>query len=276
MISADQTQALVAKCLSDPLFLARVTGAAAVSEYPSTAAESVAAQVLGSDQCRRLRQFQGFITKVKHNSLRRVLPCTFRLLSNTGLELQFFTLFAGAYTVARQAGPLPTARHLDLLVPALESFLMNAPVQESTLIAEMLDHERLLHELPLAANDSPANALVVWNGRCVIVHRRFDLVDIANELKRGRVVMDPQESSHYLLYQAASAGDKVNIREIDMLTALIFNQLFAARSFSAIAQKLSATIDRVVTEGEIHAFVQEAIDAGIIASMDVSAMQDTA
>lgn len=277
MISPDQAQALVAKCLVDPIFLAKVVGAGSLAEPPDVTFESVAAQVLGVEECRRLQHFQGFITKVKHNALRRVLPNTFRLLADAGLELRFFVRFAEAYTIARQAGPLPCARHLDLLAPALAAFLSDtAEAEACALTMEMFEHERMLHELPLGAADAAADTRWAWNGNCVVAQRRFDVVALAEELRTGHCSASPRRRRHYLLYQAVAPDATTRIREVDMLTALILSQLLAGRSAPAIAQHVSATIDRVVGADEIGVFVKEAIDAGILASSRARAVADPA
>lgn len=265
-MSPDQTQALVAKCLVDPTFLAQVVNAAALAELSDVTSEFAAVKEFGAEERQRLQQFQGFITKVKHNALRRVLPNTFRLLSSAGLELRFFMHFAKAYIIARQAGPLPCAEHLDLLGPALAAFLGDtADVDACILTMEMFEHERTLHDLPLGAAAAPANTRWVAIGNCVVVQRHFDVVALAEELQTGHSSVCPRRRTHYLLYQALPADATTRIREVDMPTALILNQLLAGRSEADVAQQMSATIGRVVTAEEIGVFANEAIDAGIIA-----------
>ncbi len=277
MMGPDQAQTLIAKCLVEPSFLAQVVGAATLAEPPDVDSKFAAVQVLSAEECRRLQLFLGFITKVKHNALRRVLPNTFRLLAYAGLELRFFVHFAEGYATARQAGPLPCAEHLDLLEPALAKFLAETTDAEAcALMMEMFEHERMLHELPLGAAADAADTHRFWNGKCAVVERRFDVVALAEELKTGHRSASPHRRSNYLLYQAVPADAMTRIREVDMLTALIVSQLLAGRSAAAIAQHVSSTIDRVVSADEIGVFVKEAIDAGIVAWSHAHTVADPA
>ncbi len=60
------------------------------------------------EQLHRLLLFRGFITKIKHNALRRAIPCTLRLISTLKFEIESMTsiIFPARSTFQRY---LPTA-----------------------------------------------------------------------------------------------------------------------------------------------------------------------
>ncbi|MFM0380089.1 hypothetical protein PQQ72_24065 [Paraburkholderia strydomiana] len=267
----DEAQALVARCLADPPFLVRMIDTAITPEHECFD-DSFSTLALTTEQCKQLEKVQGFITKVKHNALRRLLPCTFRLLSVTGLELQFFVSFAARYMEARLSGPLRTTQHFGLLTSALQTFLERVPVEKGAPILDMLSHERLLYELRVKTTSPDTPNVIIPNPHCRVAYYSFDVVPIAADLTRAPLATSPQleERKHFLLYQADLAAGVVRVREINALMAAIFGQLFTAKTFSAVAQNLSTSIGIAVTEAQISKFVDDSIEAGIISSVDAA------
>ncbi|WP_416758463.1 hypothetical protein ACMGGD_06445 [Pseudomonas sp. BNK-6] len=266
MIDSDLAQALVARCLSNPNFLTRVKKVITQNtSHPTT--EDFAARILGPELVQRLVQLQGFITKVKHNGIRRELPYTFRLLADSGLELDFFSLFSTELYNKRQNGPLSTDQHLALISQALKAYLVHRSNKASFAIAEMLHHELSLRDILLKKNYSTVSPLVVWNGQCVVAQHRFDLIDMKKHINQGANVSNFQENHHYLLYQVKQHSESVSINEIDMLTAFILHNLTTSTSYSTIAKNLSKIAKLEITKDDILNFSREAVDAGIILSI---------
>jgi hypothetical protein len=262
MLSADPIQGLIARCLLSPRLLQQFVMGASPHALQIAPAEVCA---LDAEDWIRVQKFQAFIIKVKHNALRGVLPNTFRLLSIAGLELQFFMYFAQAYTAARQAGPLPLRRHLDIFGPALAAFLSEATTPESLdLMMEMFDHERLLYELPLVAMAESEEKGRAAERSSVIAQRRFDVVALSEDLRTMRSGSSVRQRTHYLLYQSSHADGTTRLREVDTVTAIIVSQLLAGRSDAEIAQHMSQTLQKVVTSEEISQFSRDVIDAGIV------------
>src|ERR1700735_4664507 len=73
----DRAHAVVARLLTDP-------GSSSVDRSLPTLDEFTAVELA------KLRLFQGFITKIKHNPLLPILPLTFKALRKFGVEIEFF------------------------------------------------------------------------------------------------------------------------------------------------------------------------------------------
>ena len=91
-VDHDDVQAELARYLSHPAAL------------QAACDESGANSICDGEQLRRLRLFRGFITKVKHNALRRAIPCTLRLISGPEIRDR---VFCHAVTGVRR---IPAAR----------------------------------------------------------------------------------------------------------------------------------------------------------------------
>jgi hypothetical protein len=261
-LNPDPVHAMVARCLVDP-FPQGIMPAAPPS--------------LSAEQYEQVRKVQAFIIKVKHNALRRVLPCTFRLLSLARLELRFFLSFASTYIAARRAGPLPVAQHLACLVPALETFLDQTDEPGCPLIREMLSHECALHGVSVRSEDCLQDGLVSWKGSCILMQRRFDVAAIAAQLERDPLSIELRHTGrrHHLLYQSRNLCETASVREVDMLTALIFRHSANAGSMTTLAANLSRMAACAIDEGMIGHALEQALHAGIVARINADLPQAT-
>lgn len=93
----------------------------------------------------RLRQLTGFITKVRHNSVRFRLPLTMRALAAAGVEIDFFADLAPEFCTRRRAG-LTDDDRVALFVDALDRWLRPAD-DRHRLVADVLAHELTMAEV---------------------------------------------------------------------------------------------------------------------------------
>ncbi|MTH36434.1 hypothetical protein GL279_17735 [Paracoccus limosus] len=227
-MNPDQAQSVVARCLTDPNFLLRAYDRTHSVIPGDGTAEDIAAEILGGVELERLRRFRGFITKVKHNALRRRIPATLGLMGALGVELSFFCDFSPAYVAARQDGPLGTRRHLDLFSNALSAFLLEQPEETSIPVAETFEHEYQIFDLSEGPSVVTETAHVRWRGAMTLSRRSIDVIRICERLalrnfSRDDIVTRP----HVLFYWRPEAVESVSIHEVDALTAAVFTALRA-------------------------------------------------
>lgn len=182
-----------------------------------------------------LAKLQAFIIKVKHAAIRRETPCAFRLLSEAGMELQFFGDWAPQYLVARRAGPIPPPRHLLLLSGAFQRFCAAAGA-EYAVIADMFEHEFALCSACGVHPSRLRNGAFVFDGLCILTSTCHDLPAIA----RHDVPLDgvTLERRRYLLYQHTPAMASARVLELDAVSALVARAASDGADLDGIARQL--------------------------------------
>lgn len=227
-MNPDHAQSVVARCLTDPEFLLRAHSRSLSKTSSEGTAEDIAAEMLGTSELERLLRFRGFITKVKHNALRRRIPATLGLMGGLGVELLFFCDFSQTYVSARRKGPLEERTHLDLFSEALSGFLAEQPEQVATPVAETFAHERLLFDLGRTRPASRETNHMRWHGAMSLVPKTTDVIRICDCLgARNFTLLDVVMRRHTLCYWRPENGDSVSIFEVDALTAAVFAALRA-------------------------------------------------
>lgn len=216
-MTPDQTHSLIARFLTEPSFLLKTQSAVQAG---------VTLPTLDSDELERIRQFRGFITKVKHNALRRHIPATFGLMGALGIEHAFFCAFSVDYVAARAHGPLKTDQHLGLIANALEGFLAGEPTQTAIPVRETFVHEKLLYDLGKSDLTCAESEHLAWCGDATFTRRSIDVVTICNRLgARAFVLDDIRTRDHVLCYWRGADSTAVSIFEVDALTATVLTAL---------------------------------------------------
>ncbi|CAM3367024.1 hypothetical protein [Paracoccus aminovorans] len=227
-MNPDHAQSVVARCLTDPEFLLRAHDRSLSELSSEGTAEDIAAEMLGNSELERLLRFRGFITKVKHNALRRRIPATLGLMGGLGVELLFFCNFSQAYVSARREGPLDERTHLDLFSEALSGFLSEQPEQIATPVAETFAHELLLFDLGRTPPAITETEHMRWQGAMSLVPKTTDIIRISGRLgARDFTPLDVVVRRHTLCYWRPENRDSVSIFEVDALTAAVFVALRA-------------------------------------------------
>ena len=225
-MNPDQVHSAVARCLTDPDFLLRAYSRSRSDGLGESTAEDIVAEIFGNAELERLKRFRGFITKVKHNSLRRRIPATLGLMGALGIELAFFCDFSSTYVTARREGPLKTSHHLDLLSSVLSDFLAAQPDGNVTPVAETFAHERLIFDLVSTPPTVIETEHVRWFGDLKLVSRTVDVIRICDRLgARDFDLSDIEMRMHILCYWRPSVEDYVSIFEVDALTAALLSAL---------------------------------------------------
>lgn len=219
-MTPDQTQSLIARFLTDPDYLTKTQ---------SALRSGATLPAIDEQELERIGKFRGFITKVKHNALRRHIPATFGLMGALGIEQEFFCAFSADYVAARANGPLKTEPHLRLIATALDGFLAAQPAQIATPVRETFAHEKRLYDLAQTESDCTRSEHLTWHGSASFARKSVDVVTICDRLgARAFALDDISHRDHVLCYWRSTDSNAVSIFEVDALTAAVLSALGTA------------------------------------------------
>jgi len=102
-MTTDVVNTIVARCLLEPGYLERFERDPR-AEVAHLDLDESARHELSSLDCRRVRRFGGFISKVQHNDLWDSFPYTRALLKLYGAELDTFAAYRGQHLELVRAG----------------------------------------------------------------------------------------------------------------------------------------------------------------------------
>lgn len=249
-MNADVIQALVARCLTTPLSLStpleNSCRKTTVNPDPSVAhILECGLEILGVDTIDRLRLFRGFITKIKHNHLRRNLTLTLRLLTRLQREISFFALFSTDYLEARSSGPISTDLQLRLLEENLRTFFLTLPSPLCAAADDLLTHEICLRtmRLPVTGIDNasaPHKARVNWRGSLTTRTYRTDVLSTVRSLSElySDAPLNLGLSRQLLAYWRPPESESISLFQVDDFTNLAFSLVNGSRSINEIAEEL--------------------------------------
>lgn len=238
---ADEVQAMVARCLVDPGFLAST--AALQSRGPAGATDRDLAPRLEA-----LALFRGFITAIKHNGLRRIAPLTFRLLHACNLEVAFFAAIAPAYQQARRDGPLPLPQLFAQFEEQLAAYLPQVEGEMGCALGAVLRHEgnvwRTASEPPKEARG--AGPRLAPGSR--VAHFQVDVLALCADLSRDPLAPPPavMRRDQFLFYQPN--GQETRTFEIDALSAAVVSGLDGGRSLDEVCAGMAQALGFLTPE----------------------------
>jgi hypothetical protein len=267
----DRAHAVVARLLTDPAALATISalhrdpGSSSVDRSPPTLDEFTAVELA------KLRLFQGFITKIKHNPLLPILPLTFKALRKFGVEIEFFAQHSPKFLEARTQGPLPLQTQMTLAADALRATFIDRPFHPY--LCALLQHELTIWQVgqttdpPLLAN-RPAS--VRWQGKFVLQRYQFDIGSIDRlALEAGPGGCEPNPSPKTFAYWRPDTAASVSVFEVDDATAVMLAFVDGARDLNEIRDCVLRTGLFAPTYEDIRAFFDDASQHGFV-SFDAS------
>lgn len=264
-MNSDIVQSIVARCLTQPDFLLAARKRCDVQSSTLGEPEDIAAELIGPTELDQLIQFRGFITKIKHNSLRKYIPATMGLMGAQGIELAFFCAFSPQYVLARSGGPLDTALHLDLFGKALMSFLNEEKKSIATSISEVFTHESRLYYFGNKESEPVRTDYMDWQGNMHFSEYTVDVLKICQKLSARNFVLDDiKEHAHCLAYWVPDVSRDVTMFEVDMVTAAIFSALKTGASPDEVMRSLAKIGLSNIDMRSIRAVVFEAAKLGFV------------
>lgn len=275
-MSGDRIHALIARCLTEPSFLQSALDVALGQETGGDGldgcvrSEAVeAAALVGLCDLKRVSLFRGFITKIKHNSLRIVLPVTLRVLAHIGKEIDFFWYYSPAYIAARAQGPLPVDKQLALVATHLKTFMENFPTSIRIMVIDSLSHEVLLRDLGQTPSQPfEGNSVAIrWRGRFEIRRYSTDVLATVEAFQAGDVpYFSPGKLAreYIIAYWRPYHKGHVSFFEIDEATALLFGFVDGRRTIEDIASSLQSCGLNLIRSVELREFFADASRRGFV------------
>jgi uncharacterized protein (UPF0276 family) len=262
-MGAARAHDLVAGCLVDPSL---------IDDARERAPDGPLQDLLALDLT-ALGHLAGFITKVRHNPLRRSLPATLRALARVGLEIDAFAAYAPRFARLRARGPLDDERRIASFSEFLESWL-HADHVGHAVVRDVLHHELTLREIRKisrqpAASSSPARAEAVWRvrGTSRILETRFDPCELIAALASDadpKVLARLEPSPRYTGYWWDGQADEIAIFELDPLSALVLGLVDGERSAGEIAVALERVAGTAVPVAAVTNLLAEAVANGLL------------
>ena len=281
-MSTDILHRVIARCLTDPKFLAEMTRdrEAAVNHLDLDAESRLEVLQLDFD---RIEKFCGFITKVRYNPLRAELPQSFKLLSFLREEVSFFTMHFESFMILRQEGMLTPQQRAHSFRNGLIQYLERAKPPYMDIVREVVTHESILWDLrEIAHHRARTNEVVAKHQTGHTLEQRpspttiprlrghfqsasyyVDVRAAISGLRAG--TFDPAQVpalNHMLGYWLDSAGP-IQLFEIDPLTALLFSKADGHSTVSEIAIHLREK-GSISTSDDILAAYADAADQGLV------------
>jgi hypothetical protein len=201
----------------------------------------------------RLRQFAGFLTKVRHNALRGEVPRTLRLLQESGLEIEFFARYAKPFSELRAGNASKDAR-IAALVQALHDY--PGRKRSMRLVRAVARHEHLcwsLARLPTPRVPRPGGPRFTLHPGMRLA--RYDF-DPRKETSGARQAVT-------LAYRAVGAGKPPRVLPLTPVAVFLLGLIEpgkSAQELTADARLQVGALDR----SEVHRFCREAERAGLI------------
>ena len=242
-MTADDAQALVARCLVEPGFLPAAVGAVEENGPMLTTTRTNL-----PCQFEALILFRGFITAIKHNGLRKIAPLTLRLLHAFNLEVAFFAAMAPAYQEARRNGPLPLPELFSNFEFQLAEYLPRVGAEMRGVLEAMLRHERnILHTSTNPVEDPRGSGPRLAPGARV-EHFPLDVLALCAELSREPLGPPPaaDRRDQFLFYRRDGAATRAF--EIDAISATVVSGLDGRRGFSEVCDSAAEALGFVTPE----------------------------
>jgi hypothetical protein len=202
-------------------------------------------------------KFAGLAVKVRHNGMRRDFPCTFRLMSVTGLEVEVFATYA-TYCATRglRFGATAEQRAVDLI-----SFLgqwLDLEATDQALLWDMIRHEQAIAELtrlasasslPTTPDDPSLQRAELLPSSVPRVRGEMILHELQSDprLLKTMLFRSPSQlgetalQTHYFSYWLRAPSADVMILDLDAFAFYTLSLVDGSRSVSELGSALGAT-----------------------------------
>jgi hypothetical protein len=224
-----------------------------------------------------LWRFSGLTTKVRHNDLRRYLPMTFALLSNTGLEFEIFADYAIPAAEMRAVGKNTISDKLQALFEFIQGWL-DLRIHNHALLWHILQHEITITQI---RNVVKQGAILV-NQRCEnyefeindtpiilgmlrLLELSFDPRSISNTLRRKPSELSALQPNPLRIgYWREGDSPQISLLDLDEYTFHILRLIDGSHSIRDIAQALAGQ-DNPLAEETILGLMRQLADIGLLA-----------
>ncbi|MFI6844458.1 hypothetical protein OG535_37635 [Kitasatospora sp. NBC_00085] len=241
LLAAPRVHAYIAAGLADPGIIGTWPAAGGAGQGDDAA-------ITRSLDLDGLRRFAGFVTMVRQNPLRPVLPLTFDALARADLEIEVFADYAPHFTLLARRGGLDLRRRLTAFAGFLESRLA-ADDPAHAVVLDALGHEltveRLRHAVggPFAAPGAPRpDSVPRVTGALAVREARHHPRTLARLIESGAVesAVRRGEDGPTLLYWRDEHTHRVQVTEITPLAGYLLGLVDGHATVGELADRLGA------------------------------------
>jgi hypothetical protein len=267
-LNTARVHSLIATCLAEPEQIDRLVGDGS-DEASHRAGEHRGLDVEG------IRLTAGFITKTRHNPLRRTVPWTLKALKVAGIELDVFASYAVPFAARRREGPLDDGERTRAFVDFLLNWL-DPNDANHLLVRDIARHEMLTRALrdvagtqnppPLASSSKPGpNCVPSIRGSLHIHTTSCDPRKAIDALSAASHSLPELERRQFCFgYWNDGRSPTVEVFELDPAGTMLLAQIDGVRSFLDIARDLAESHGCNIDPKAVMNGYQEAMALGMI------------
>ena len=225
--------------------------------------------VCDADVLHKLMLFQGFITKIKHNGLRKIIPCTLRLMTALKVEVDFFAAVSTKYVDLRKSGPIPTEKHLEWFINEVLFWVEETQQEGRVLISNVLHHETTIFDIVYEQPQKKFDALPQvpqFIGDVRLARFEMDVLAAVNALSQGKFSLETDwiKRNVNLLYHR-SPNRSLSMMEIDPFLGLILSFVDGESTVHDMVNILNNQGLPEATFEVLHSAFKQAADKGLLA-----------
>ncbi|MEN2787550.1 PqqD family protein [Sphingomonas qilianensis] len=251
-MNADIAQGLVARCLVDAEFFDRCE-AQQRARQPEASPKYL--------QLAKVARFRGFITRIKHTQLRKVVPGTLRLLGLYRLDISLFTAMAPDFQKARMMGSMPIDAMLLRLETAVNARLATFPQHVRAPVEAVLRHEMRLFRMA-RSNPTSVTSQPRLSHDVAIERYMLDVLALSERLAQNGfevpdIVLEPRD----FLYRRVSTG--IYCAPLDAFSAYVLSRMDGVTPVAELARDVMAALGHEAA-GAVDDLVADAMARGLV------------
>jgi hypothetical protein len=220
-----------------------------------------------------LRLLAGFITKVRHNPLRRTIPCTLLTLEKTATDLDLFADYAGLFAKLQNTKALDDQERTEQFARFLQNHL-DGNNWRHQMALDVLNHEQILSSVKgLSSRLSPPVAMQEIDP--VSIPMKRTLIAVKKCYYDPQVIIDEflvkdgdptniKPVNCFLLWFWSEGHQEVSICQPTMDAAVLLSQVDGNRNILEIAESLSELLSSPIIPKEIIPTFAEMAGVGFV------------
>ncbi len=277
--STDKAEEILARCLTDPLFLSALIVDRAATIRGIGLDVGTRAKFAKLDLA-RVRKFSGFIGKVQHNFLWDHFPATRQLLNFYEIEIEVFAEYRSIQlsgALKAQSQPVKIRRFLNFLFEYIMIHPEYSAVRTVARYEETVwEHHQLMHsaDVPILPRGLGKLKETSWSHmlRLVPMHygpMRIEAFD-CNPATLVASVLDGTFSGYVprakllIAFRSDPASGLIRTFEIDELTALLLSCIDGRRAIRSVIATARKRVLATLPPRTFRTFFEDATASGII------------
>jgi len=272
-VKDEYMHSLIATCLANPHVLAKLSS---VQEQEGDRLPTEDLRINPQQlDLEGIRLTAGFITKTRHNPLRKTIPWTLKILRITGLEIQVFADYTAPFLDRCKLGPLTEGERTRSFTEFLLKWL-NSKDAHHRLVRDVVNHETIMHEVKQADVVNQRHRVIdsqFASEYCIPFVRglmRFNKTSSnpqkVIEALKGEIntLSSLERKDFYFCYWRRDQSPSIELLELDLVSAILLAQINGQRTIQEIASKVNKDYDLGIDPASLVETFQEAAVNGLI------------